>query len=77
MDNTLRIIYVQSKALKGHVEKSKEDLNCALKEANDVKPEQGKEKNQVIDLQARMYKTVLNLATLKSSTRSNMQKLRE
>ena len=36
-DNTIRIISVQSKALKGHAEKSKENLNYALKEANDEK----------------------------------------
>ena len=49
MDNTLRIIYVQSKALKGHVEKAKEKLNYELKEINDAKLYQKEEKKQVLD----------------------------
>ena len=36
-DNAIRIISVQSKALKGHAAKLKEKLKCALKEANDAK----------------------------------------
>ena len=35
------------------------------------------EKDQVLDLQERMDKTILKLATLKSSARLNMQRLRE
>ena len=40
----MRIIYFQSKALNGHVEKLKEEMNCALKEANHAKSDQ-EEKN--------------------------------
>ena len=36
-DNAIRIISTQRKALKCHVEKLKEKLNYAFKEANDAK----------------------------------------
>ena len=45
------VIYVQSKALKGHAEKLKEKLNYSLKEANDEKNDHKEEREQVIDLQ--------------------------
>ena len=34
------MIYVQSKSLKGHAEKLKENFTCALKEANYVNMDQ-------------------------------------
>ena len=43
-------MYVQNKALKGHVEKLKENLNYALKEANYEKLDQKEEKDQVLNL---------------------------
>ena len=52
----MRIISVQSKALKGHGENVKENLNYALKEANDVKLAQKYEKYQVLNFQGRMDK---------------------
>ena len=76
-DNTIRIIYVQSKPLKDHATKLKEKLNYDLKEANDAKLSQKYEKFQVIDLQELMDKIILKLATLKSSVCLNMQQLRE
>ena len=63
--------------MKGNAEKSKEKLNYALKEDNYAKLDQKEEKDQVVDSQERMYKIILKLAFLKSSTRLNMKKLRE
>ena len=71
------IIYVQNKALKGYAEKLKEKLNYALKEANDAKLAQKEEKYQVLDFQERTDKTILKLATPKSSARLNIQRLKE
>ena len=52
-------------------------MNQALKEDIDVKLAQREERDQVLDLQEYMDKTILKLSTLKSSTRLNMQQLRE
>ena len=46
-------------------------------EANYVKLAQKEEKDQVLDLQERMDKTVLKSATLKISVHLNMQRLIE
>ena len=56
-DKTIEKISVHSKALKGHLEKLKEILNYALKEAHDAKLAQKEEKHQVLDLQERNHKT--------------------
>ena len=63
--------------MKGHAEKLKENLNYALKDTNDEKLDRKEEKDQVIDSQERMVKTILKLATLKTSSCFNMQQLRE
>ena len=76
-DNTIRIIYDQSKALKGHVEKLKENFNYALKEAKNEKMSRKAEKDQVINSREQMGKTILKLATLNRSICLNMQQLRE
>ena len=75
-DNTIRIISVQSKSVKGHAEKLKINLNYALKEANDTILYQKEEKYQVIYLQE-LTKNNPKLATLKRSTRLNIRLLRE
>ena len=59
-DNTIRIISVQSKALKGHAENLKERFNYALKEATYAKLTHKDERYQVLDLLERMGKTILN-----------------
>ena len=56
------MIYVQSKALKGHVAKFKENLTYALKEDND---DQKEDKKQVLNFKERMVKIILKLSTLK------------
>ena len=56
--------------------KLKEKLNCALKEANDEKPVQTKEKDHVLYFQERMDKTILKPETIKISARLNVQLLR-
>ena len=76
-DNTIRIIYDQSKALKGHVEKLKENFNYALKEAKNEKMSRKAEKDQVINSREQMGKTILKLATLKIYDGFNIQWLRE
>uniref|UniRef100_A0A7S4JL07 Uncharacterized protein n=1 Tax=Odontella aurita TaxID=265563 RepID=A0A7S4JL07_9STRA len=53
-----------------------EKLSNTRKEATDAKVAQEEEKDQVLDLQARMDKTILQLATLKSSTRVNMARIK-
>ena len=63
--------------MKVHVENLKEKLNYALKEANYAKLSQKEEKDQVLDFQERMDKTILKLSTLKTSARLNMQRLIE
>ena len=50
-DNAIKIIYVQSKVVKGHAAKLKEKLNYALKEANDAKLDQKEERDQLLALQ--------------------------
>ena len=75
-DNAIRIISVQSKSLEGHAEKVKENLNCVMKEYNFEKLDHKEEKDQGINAEERMVKTILKLATLKSSFRFNMQLLR-
>ena len=67
------MIYVQSKSLKGHAEKLKEYFTYELKEDNDGNLDQKEEKNQLLNFQERMSKIILKLATLKISTRLNMQ----
>ena len=52
-------------------------MNYALKEANDTKLYQKKEKERVLYLQEKMGKTILKLATLKNSARLNMKQIRE
>ena len=76
-DNAIRIISVQSKVLKVHAEKVKENLHYALKEANDEKMPQEEEKGKLLDFQERMDKIILKPSTLKSSTSLNMKPLRE
>ena len=71
------MIYIKSKALEGHAEKLKEELNYALNKANDEKIAQKQEQYQRIYLQEYMEKTILKLATLTSSTHFNMQWMRE
>ena len=75
-DNAIRRIYVQKKALKCHAAKLKQMFNYELKEANDEKVAQKEAKDQFFDLQKCIDKTVLKLATLKSSAHLNMQWLR-
>ena len=75
-DNAIRFFF-QSKTLKVHAEKLKEDLTYALKEANGEKIYQKEEKYQVLELQEYMGKIIFKLVTLKSSTCLNMQRLRE
>ena len=55
-DNAIRIIYVQSKALKGHTEKLKEKLNNFFNEANDANLNQNQDKDQFLDQHERMDK---------------------
>ena len=62
--------------MKGHEENLKEKFNYALKEANYVKLDQKEEKDKVLNAKERMGKTILEISTLKSSTRLNMQLLR-
>ena len=69
--NTISIISVQIKALKVHAEHFKEKFNYTLKESNGEKLAHREEKNQVLGLQECTNKTILKLATLKSSTRLN------
>ena len=52
-------------------------MNYSLKEANDEKLYQKEERDQVLDMQELMGKQILKLATLKISSRFNMQQLRE
>ena len=52
-------------------------MNYLLKKANDAKLAHKEENDQWLDLKELMDKTILKLATLKSSTRLNMQQLRE
>ena len=73
--NAIRIISVQSKVLKGHITKMRDNLNYALKEANDEKLTQKKIKYQVLDLQDRMDITILRISALQNSTSFNMQQL--
>ena len=67
------MISVQSKSLKGHAEKLKENFTYTLKEANDVNLYQKEEDNQLLNFQERMGKIILKLATLKISVRLNIQ----
>ena len=55
----------------------KEKLNYALKEDNYEKLDQKELKDQWLNLQELTDNNFLELATLKSSTRLNMQRLRE
>ena len=73
----MRIISVKSKALKGHAEKLNKNLNYALKEANDAKLAQKEERDQVLDLQQRITKTILKQSTMKSFACLNIERLRE
>ena len=59
-DNRIRVIDVQRKALNGHAENLIEKLNYALKEANDAKLDQKREKDQVLNLQEHFGKKFLN-----------------
>ena len=52
-------------------------MNYELKEVNDAKSNQKKEKYQVLDLQELMAKISLKLETLKISAHLNMQQLKE
>ena len=67
------MISVQIKVLKEHASKLKEKFTYALKEANDGNMYQKEEKNQFLNLQERMDKIILKLATLKISVRLNIQ----
>ena len=71
-DNEIRMISVQSKALKGHAAKSTKKLNYVLKEANDEKLDKKEEEDQMINPQKQKGKTILKPATLKSSSRLNI-----
>ena len=51
-------------------------LSCKLQESNDLELTQKEEKEQMLYLQEQMDKLIIKLATLKSSTRLNMQQLR-
>ena len=59
--------------MKGHAEKLKKELSYAVNEANDEKLDQKEEKVQILNLQERMDKIILKLATLKISTCFNIQ----
>ena len=74
--NAIRIISVQSKVLKGHITKMRENLNYALKEANGEKLTQKNIKYQVLDLQERMDITILRISALQNSTSFNMHQLK-
>ena len=67
------MIFVQSKSLKGHAKKLKGNFTYAMKEANDENMDQEEEKNQFLNLQERMDKIFLKLATLKISFHLNIQ----
>ena len=54
------MISTQIKALKGREEKLNKYLNYSLKEANDKELSQKEWKYQVLDLQERMDKIILN-----------------
>ena len=75
-DNSIRITSVQIKALKVHAEKLKERLNYTLKEANDAKLAQKQEKDQFLNAQEQMSKTIQKIVTLKISGHLNIQELR-
>ena len=61
--------------MKVYASKLKEKLNYTLKEANDAKLNKAEDKDQAINLQEQMGKSILKLATLKSSACLNMQQL--
>ena len=71
------IISVQSKSLKGHAAKLKQNFTYALKDANDGNMDQKEEKNQLINFQEQMIKIILKLATLKIPVSLNIRWLRE
>ena len=71
------MISVQSKALKRHAEKLKENFTYVLKEANDGYKNQKEEQNQFLYLQEQMGKIFLKLATLNISASLNIQWMRE
>ena len=71
------MISIQSKALKCRAEKLRGNLTYALKEDNYGNLDQKEEKNQLLNLQERMGKIILKLATLKISACLNFQLLRE
>ena len=62
--------------MKDHAEKLKGKFTYALKEANYGNMYQKDEKNQLLNLQERMSKIILELGTLKISDRLNIQWVR-
>ena len=52
-------------------------MNHALKEDNDSKLAHKEGKDHVIDLKEHTYKTIPKISTLQSSTRLNIQQMRE
>ena len=72
-DNKIIMISVKSKAVKGHAAKLKEKFTYALKESNYGNMDHKEEKNQFINLQKRMGKIIIKLATLKISVCLNIQ----
>ena len=71
------MIFVQSKSLKGYAKKLKGKFTYAMKEANDENMDQEEEKNQFLNLQERIDKIFLKLATLKISFHLNIPWMRE
>ena len=70
------MISIKSKALKGHAEKMKVKFTYEMKESHDGNLDQKEKKNQMRNLQERMGKIILKIATLNISVRLNIQRLR-
>ena len=70
------MISVQSKSLKGYIEKLKETFNYALRENNYSNWIRNRIRTKCL-ICKNAWKKILRLATLKSSARLNLQGLRE
>ena len=76
-DNTIIKTSIQNKSLKGRAENLKKTFKYALKEANDKKIQRKSKRTKCLIWKKCTDKTIIKLATLKSSVCLNIWKLRK